>query len=475
MSIPFLSNLDMTGNQILNMALQVLTSDPSPGTAGQVYYNSTSQAIRYYNGSTWQNLVTLTSADHHQLINLTNYDDHPQYVNTGVARTITAVHTFNPGSAGAPFILGANAQSQLVTGLNAQYLNGNLSSAFAPVVHTHPHTAITDWATAIEAFTLNQFAAPTASVSMGGYTVTNIATPVNSTDAANKGYVDAARTGLSAKQSCRALYNVAGGTFNITAVPNTVDGVSLNAGDRVLVINSSNAALQGIYTVTTVGTGTNGSWTLATDANGTVTSGQSNVTSGMYALIDQGTTYSGTGWVLTTPDPITVGTTNLTFVQFSGAGEIVGANLGGGGHNLYIGLSGNTLQFKTVSTDGTTVNITDAGNVLTFAVNQSGLNVGNMTGILSVANGGTGAITPVAARTNLSATTKIYATMGDGTTTNFTINHGLNTYALSITVSETSGARRVVHPTIGKADLNDITIGFATAPTTSQYDVTIIG
>ncbi|HLE03856.1 MAG TPA: hypothetical protein VI729_04480 [Anaerolineales bacterium] len=59
---------------------------------------------------------------HASLLGLTN-DDHSQYVHTATARTITAVHTFNPTVAGAPFVLGANGQGQTVVGLRADQLN----------------------------------------------------------------------------------------------------------------------------------------------------------------------------------------------------------------------------------------------------------------------------------------------------------------------------------------------------------------
>jgi hypothetical protein len=67
----------------------------------------------------------LGSVLHSSLGHLTApYDDHTQYVHNDTARTITAKHTFNPSVVGAPFILGANALNQLITGLNAELLNG---------------------------------------------------------------------------------------------------------------------------------------------------------------------------------------------------------------------------------------------------------------------------------------------------------------------------------------------------------------
>jgi hypothetical protein len=77
--------------------------------------------------------------DHGSIAGLTD-DDHGQYVHVSTARTISAVHTFNPSSASAPFILGSNAQGRLVTGLNADKLDGYDASYFASASHNHDST-----------------------------------------------------------------------------------------------------------------------------------------------------------------------------------------------------------------------------------------------------------------------------------------------------------------------------------------------
>ncbi len=76
------------------------------------------------------------SHDHGSLTGLGD-DDHTQYVHNSTARTISAVHTFNPTSSGAPFTLGSNAQGQLISGLNADQLDGHDASYFAISTHTH--------------------------------------------------------------------------------------------------------------------------------------------------------------------------------------------------------------------------------------------------------------------------------------------------------------------------------------------------
>jgi hypothetical protein len=112
------------------------------------------------------------------------------------------------------------------------------------------------------------------------------------------------------KASCRIVT-----TTNITlsgGAPSTYDGVTLVAGNRILVAGQDTGSQNGLYTVLTLGTGSNGTWTRAFDANdGT------RLSAGMQTTISEGT-YSGIQFRLTTPDPITVGSTSLSFVDGSG-------------------------------------------------------------------------------------------------------------------------------------------------------------
>lgn len=150
-------------------------------------------------------------------------------------------------------------------------------------------------------------------VSVSNARIAGVADPVFDTDAANKKYVDAARTGLDVKQSVRAAT-----TQNITLSGlQTVDGVSLVAGNRVLVKNQTNAAENGIYEVTSVG------WARSEDADN---SPGGEVTSGLFTFVEQGTANANTGFVLTTQNPITLGTTNLSFTVFTSAGAISAGN-----------------------------------------------------------------------------------------------------------------------------------------------------
>lgn len=166
---------------------------------------------------------------------------------------------------------------------------------------------ISDFHTAVRTSRLDQMAAPTADVSMNSQKLTNVATPTSDNDAANKAYVDAARSGLDVKASVRVAT-----TANITlSGTQTIDGVAVIAGDRVLVKNQTTASQNGIYVCAA------SSWSRATDADA-----DAEVTAGMFTFVEEGSTNADSGWVLTTDNPITVGSTSLAFTQFSGAGSI---------------------------------------------------------------------------------------------------------------------------------------------------------
>lgn len=192
---------------------------------------------------------------------------------------------------------------------------------------------ISDLASVVQAYRLDQFAAPTGSLSLNNQRITGLADPVDPQDAATKAYVDASRLGLDVKESVRVAT-----TTNITlSGTQTIDGVAVVAGDRVLVKNQTSAATNGVYVVAS------GAWTRATDFD---TSGK--VTPGAFTFVEEGTANADSGWVLSTTGAITLGTTALDFVQFSGAGQIVA------GPGLI--RSGNTINVGTASTARIVVN-----------------------------------------------------------------------------------------------------------------------
>ena len=135
-----------------------------------------------------------------------------------------------------------------------------------------------------------------------------------------KGYVDAVKQALDIKASVHvastANVSLTAGSSGLEA-GDTIDGVTLVAGDRVLLKNQTTASENGIYVAVASG----GTPARSDDANASV-----DVTSGMFMWVEEGTANADQGYVLTTNNVITLNTTNLTFTQFSGAGQITAGN-----------------------------------------------------------------------------------------------------------------------------------------------------
>lgn len=169
----------------------------------------------------------------------------------------------------------------------------------------------------------------------------NFGTPSVDTDVAIKSYVDSVAQGLSVKQSVVAattspLPANTYGSNQITANSNgvlTIDGYTPQLNDRLLINNEVSTLKNGIYTVTQVGTGS-----LPFILSRSVDCSNSSQFNGAFVFVEEGTVNSSSGWVSGSVNP-NVGVDPITFVQFSGAGEILAGN----------GLSkvGNTLSIDT--------------------------------------------------------------------------------------------------------------------------------
>ena len=219
---------------------------------------------------------------------------------------------------------------------------------------------------------LNEFTAPDGSVSLNSQKITNLATPTADGDAASKSYVDGVSQGLDVKDSV-----VAATTANITIATalnngDTLDGVSLSTNDRVLVKDQSSASENGIYIV-------GSSPARADDLAAGVDA------AGMFTFVEQGSTNADKGFVCTSnKGSAVVGTNNLAFSQFSGAGSLTGGD--------GITKSGNEFSVDLKSNGGLVIESTEV------AVD---LSASSITGTLAISDGGTGATTASASRSAL--------------------------------------------------------------------------
>jgi len=271
----------------------------------------------------------------------------------------------------------------------------------------------------VSTFTVNSQGQLTAATSVPinaiALTTGSISTaPTNDTDIANKIYVDSVAQGLNFHAACNYA-SVAAYTVNYYNGPANngvgatltnaganaafaIDGVTMtsgNIGNRLLIKDMANAAYNGVYTLTTVGSGSV-AWVLtrATDYD-TSGTGTNEVDAGDFLYVLSGNTLANTSWVQQTPLPIIIGTTSIVFTQF-------------GAQIFYTAGTGLTLaanQFSITNTAVTANSYGSASAVGTFTVNAQGqLTAASTTNIaiaasqvtsgqLIVAQGGTGAST----------------------------------------------------------------------------------
>jgi hypothetical protein len=248
-------------------------------------------------------------------------------------------------------------------------------------------------------------------VDVGSARITSVATPTQSTDAATKGYVDAAATGINVHDSVEVLADstntaITGATYaNGTTDAGTgtgigatltdattgsvlaVDGYTLVLNDRVLVnaFTSTSAKYNGVYYLSTLGVSGTTKWVLtrATDYNNSV-AGQ--VIPGDFAFVTKGTTYGKTGWVQTNigtgaspANAIKIGTDAIAYTQFSGSGTYLAGN--------GIALSGSTFSIDTSVTVDKTTSQTLTNKTLSTGSTWNGNIIGATYGGTGVNNG----------------------------------------------------------------------------------------
>ena len=224
----------------------------------------------------------------------------------------------------------------------------------------------------------------TGQVHVGGFKIESLGTPTASTDAATKQYVDDLAQGLAIQApaivaSTGTLATMSGGTVtydNGTAgvgatlsisgdTLTAIDGITLTVNDRIVIKDEATSAHNGIYTYT--------STTVLTRATDFDT--PTEMAGGDFVFIQQGTVYNDTGWVMT--DPVTtVGTSDVTFVQFSGAGSFTA----GSGLTL-------TGTVFSVNTDNLTTDISGGNVVVKTSAQFTTPDIGAATGTSLSATG----------------------------------------------------------------------------------------
>jgi len=361
MAQKFLTNLDLNQNQLINATFEKLATDPSSGNfEGRLIYNTATDTIKVYTGAAFKSIP-------HSFVSGGG---------AGIAEALTVSES--NGTVTLTLNVADTDSAGLLPATFWQMLNDATSDATASKL-----------------------------VKRDAQGNAKVATPTDAAHIATKGYVDAARQGLDVKQSVRVATTAA---INLSSDLNngdTIDGVTLVTGDRVLVKNQSTALENGIYVATASGAASRSS-----DANGTADTGE--LKSGTFTFVEEGTVNSDKGFVVSTNGTITVDTTGIAWTQFSGAGSFTsGDGLSQDGNTIHVNVTANRTAI-----------VADAIDIASTYVGQSSITtLGTITtGVwngtdVAVADGGTGASDATTARTNLG----IKTTGGAASTTTATL------------------------------------------------------
>ena len=403
MAKKFLVPIDLAKNELNNARIQNLASAPGTPVAGQIYYDTGTNKFGIFNGSTWDYMgvgagdVSSTAGS--------SVDNELVLFNSTTGKSIKR-------AAGSGLVKTASGVVSFVTTLSVGD-GGTGAGSLTGVLKGNGTSAITG------AAILNDIGVPTGAFSFNSQTLTNLADPTNPQDAATKNYVDLVQQGIAWKSSVRVA-TTANGTL-ATAFANTqvVDGVTLATNDRILLKNQSTQTENGIYVVQA-----SGAPVRATDANTGAELQQAAV------FVREGTANADSAWVCSVDAAITVGSTNITFVQFSTSGGV---------------------QASTTSVAGITRYATlaeaEAKSVTTAAVTPA-----------SIAN------FPIK---------KIF-TIGNGSSTSIAVTHSLGTTDVITQVRQASNDE-VVECDIVNTSTTQVTLTFGTAPASNAIKVVVIG
>lgn len=302
------------------------------------------------------------------------------------------------------------------------------------------------WKT-IKDISIDQFAAAMGAVDMNSYKIVKLATPTTGTDAANKDYVDNMAVGLKVKESCHIAshadsnwtsavtigYNAGTGILTLSNLPagttyGLLDGKEPVNDERILLKDAETAgglggAEDAIYNgiwVVTGGTTTSLTMSRADDFDDTP---DTEVTGGAFTFVMTGDNWINSGWVVSHDGNLVVGTDDVNWVQFSGAGLIVAGDalskigntlnveVGGGivvtADKLVVDV-GNGLELSD-GTDSAKVTIKPDTTDDTIDVDASGVKVKD----LSLKNGKVATDADIT-RTKLAPGTADYVVINDG-------------------------------------------------------------
>jgi hypothetical protein len=513
MSRSFLTGLNLNKNELLNARIQNLSTAPSSPVAGQIYYDTDTNQITVWNGTAWVSLAAggdvtgqitaaidalttdvieegstnlyftneraqdaignsvgtgLTYNDTTGAISVTT-NTYDAYGSASAVAGDLTTHTSATEAHGATGAVVGTTNTQTLTNktLTSPKINEDVVLTATATELNYVDGVTSAIQTQLDAKLALAGGTMTGAIAMGTNKITGLGTPTDATDAATKAYVDSAAQGIDWKASVRVATTATGTLATAFADGSTVDGVTLATGDRILIKNQSTGSQNGIYVVQATGAPVR-----STDADA-----NAEVTGNFAVFVEEGTANADSGWVLTNDGAVTVGTTALTFTQFTGLGQITAGD-------------GLTKTGNTLNVVGTADRITANGDSVdiasTYAGQSSIVTVGTITtGVwngtdIAVADGGTGSSTAAGAKTNLGFTTK-YAENNillepTSNVVTWVVTHGMASRDVTVQVFENSTYTQV-EVDVARTNTAAVTLTWvATANVSADtYRVVVVG
>jgi hypothetical protein len=495
MSRKFLVGIDLNKNELSNAVIQNLATAPASPVPGQIYYNTSDNALYFYDNNSWVNVLNESEVIYGTLSArpaagvagrlyyatdnyLLYFDDGSTWTQINNFGSVSAQTTYGASSGngtstnfsrsdhthGTPSLSNTSPQAVSITGSAAAgsgtapsrddhthagpgFGNVTASTTFgasssngsaSTVAHSdHDHGTPAHNNAAHSAINLSALTVPTADVSWGSYKITSLADPSNPQDAATKAYVDSVAQGLNIHDPVQAattgtLASITGGTVTYN---NGTSGVG-----ATLTLQNALTVLDG--------------YTLVTGDRIIVKNEATTANNGVYT-INSAKTVLTRATDADTPAELNGG--DFFFVQngttLDNTGWVIADPVTTIGTTPVL-----FYQFSGAGTYTAGNGLTLSGNVFSAVAD---------TGILVSGSG-------IAINTAV-VVTKYSANVGDGSATSYTITHNLGTRDVQVTVYDNSSPYAEVICDVQHTSTTAITLLFSVAPTSNQYRVVVQG